>query len=170
MAMFGHHFNNLNDLLVHELKDLYDAEQRLTEALPEMAEAAHSGQLKNAFVTHLQQTKTHVDRLEQVFNRLNTSAERETCPAMKGLIQEGQEIIKAKGDPATLDAGLIAAAQKVEHYEMAGYGSARTHAMQLGLNDVAQTLQQTLDEEGQADKLLTQIAERSANPQAASHV
>jgi len=169
MALLSQEFNNLNDLLVHELKDLYDAEQRLTEALPGMAEAAHNQELKQAFLTHLGQTRTHVSRLEQVFGRLNEEAERETCPAMKGLIAEGEEIIKAKGDPATLDAGLIAAAQKVEHYEIASYGSVRTHAMRLGYRDVADTLQMTLDEEGQADKLLTQIAESSSNPQAASH-
>jgi ferritin-like metal-binding protein YciE len=169
MGLLSHEFNNLNELLVHELKDLYDAEQRLTEALPEMAEAAHNQRLKDAFLTHYQQTKTHVDRLEQVFSRLNKDADRETCPAMKGLIAEGQEFIKASGDPATLDAALIAAAQKVEHYEIASYGTVRNHAKQLGYQDVADTLQMTLDEEGEADKLLTQIAESSANPQAASH-
>jgi ferritin-like metal-binding protein YciE len=169
MGLLSQEFNNLNDLLVHELKDLYDAEQRLTQALPEMAEAAHSQELKQAFLSHLAQTKTHVSRLEQVFGRLNEEAERDTCPAMKGLIAEGEEIIKAKGDPATLDAGLIAAAQKVEHYEIASYGTVRNFAMRLGYRDVADTLQMTLDEEGQADKLLTRIAESSANAQAASH-
>ena len=167
MGLLSHEFNNLNELLVHELKDLYDAEQRLTEALPQMAEAAHNPELKQAFLTHYQQTKTHVDRLEQVFSRLNQDADRETCPAMKGLIDEGSHMIKASGDPATLDAGLIGAAQKVEHYEIASYGTARNHAIRLGFRDVAATLQMTLDEEGDADKLLTQIAESSANPQAA---
>jgi ferritin-like metal-binding protein YciE len=169
MGLLSHEFNNLNELLVHELKDLYDAEQRLTEALPKMAEAAHNAELKQAFLSHYQQTKTHVDRLEQVFSRLNEDADRETCPAMKGLIDEGSHMIKASGDPATLDAGLIAAAQKVEHYEIASYGTVRNYAKRLGFQDVADTLQMTLDEEGEADKLLTQIAESSANPQAASH-
>jgi ferritin-like metal-binding protein YciE len=168
MGLLSHEFNNLHDLLVHELKDLYDAEQRLTEALPEMAEAAHDPQLQQAFTQHLGQTRMHVDRLEQVFRQLNEEPERETCPAMKGLIKEGEEIISADGDPATLDAGLIAAAQKVEHYEIASYGSVRSHAQRLGYSDAAQTLQMTLDEEGAADKLLTKIAESSANRQAAN--
>ena len=168
MGLMSHEFNNLNDLFVHELKDLYDAEQRLTEALPQMAEAAHNPQLKNAFLNHLEQTKVHVDRLEQIFNRVGCDAERETCPAMKGLVQEGSHIISAKGDDATIDAGLIAAAQKVEHYEIASYGTVRNFAQQLGLDDVANTLQMTLDEEGEADKLLTQIAESSTNRQAAN--
>jgi len=168
MGLLSFEFNNLNDLFIHELKDLYDAEQRLTDALPKMAGAAHNPQLKQAFMTHLEQTRVHVDRLSQIFQRLDCEPERDTCPAMKGLIQEGQDIISASGDDATLDAGLIAAAQKVEHYEIASYGTVRTFAQRLGLQDVAQTLQMTLTEEGNADKLLTQIAESSANPQAAN--
>lgn len=168
MAMIGmkHELNSLKDLLVLELEDLYDAEQRLTEALPKMAEAAHSPALKSAFQSHLTETKGHVSRLENVFREIGHQAERETCDAMKGLIKEGEDIIKSKGDPAVRDAGLIAAAQRVEHYEMAGYGTVRTYAEQLGLTNVARTLQQTLDEEKGADSKLTSIAESSVNVQA----
>src|SRR5438552_219807 len=133
MAIFGDTFNNLNDLFVHELKDLYDAEQRLTDALPKMADAAHNPELKSAVVDHLEQTKTHVRRLDDIFARINTPSERVTCDAMKGLISEGQGILKASGDNDTIDAGLIAAAQKVEHYEIASYGTVRNFAQRLGL-------------------------------------
>src|SRR5207249_3254615 len=157
--LLNYEFNDLNDLFLHELKDLYDAESRLTEALPKMAEAATSTDLASAFREHEQQTREHVRRLEDVFNRLGEKPKRATCAAMEGLIKEGQDIISAKGDDMVRDAGLISAAQRVEHYEMAGYGTARSFAQQLGLSDVASTLQLTLDEEGEADKKLTQIAE-----------
>lgn len=160
-------FNNLQDLFVQQLEDLYDAEKRLTDALPKMAEAASSSQLKQAFTDHLAETRQHVARLEQVFQKMGMEPKRETCPAMKGLIKEGEEMISARGDDKVRDAGLIAAGQRVEHYEMAGYGTVRTFAQQLGMQDVASILQQTLDEEGQADKKLTSIAESSTNPQAA---
>ena len=166
MAMFNYEFNSLNDLFVQQLKDLYDGEVQLTEALPLMAEAATSSQLKNAFQTHFRETQGHVQRLEQVFRAINEEPERESCPAMKGMIKEGNDAIKAKGDPNVRDAALIAAAQRVEHYEMAGYGSVRTFAQQLGRDDLASILQQTLDEEGQADKKLTAIAESSVNQMA----
>src|SRR5581483_6505900 len=156
-------FNNLNDLFVQQIKDLYDAEKRLTEALPLMRDAATSSQLKEAFDMHNRQTHQHVARLEQVFRRINCEPEGETCPAMRGLIKEGQEMIDANGDCCVKDAALIAAAQRVEHYEMAGYGTVRSLAQQLGMNDVAQLLQQTLDEEGEADKKLTAIAEGQSN-------
>src|SRR5690606_3509857 len=159
--------NSLEDLLVEQLEDLYDAEHRLVEALPKMAEAASSPQLQSAFKSHLAETKGHVNRLETVFKNLGRDAQHETCEAMKGLIKEGDHVIAAKGDSAVKDAALIAAAQRVEHYEMAGYGSARTFAQQLGRNDIADLLQQTLDEEGNADKKLTMVAESFANPQAA---
>src|SRR4051812_44040612 len=145
-------FGSLNDLFVQQLEDLYDAENRLIDALPKMADAATCPDLKSAFSEHLQQTRTHARRLEQVFNRIGCEPKRETCPAMKGLIAEGEEMISAKGDDMVRDAGLIAAAQRVEHYEMAGYGTVRTFARQLNLDDVAQILQQTLDEEGETDK------------------
>jgi ferritin-like metal-binding protein YciE len=168
MGLFSsREYRSLQDLLISQLEDLYDAEKRLTDALPKMAEASSSPQLRNAFTSHLQQTKDHVARLDLAFRRLGHTPGHETCQAMKGLISEGEEAISAKGDSAVKDAALIAAAQRVEHYEMAGYGTARTFAKRLGLNDVAQLLQTTLDEEGATDKLLTQIAEEHINVQAA---
>jgi ferritin-like metal-binding protein YciE len=168
MAMLGNYrFDNLNDLFIQQLEDLYDGEQRLIKALPKMAKAAHSPELKQAFQEHLEKTKGHAQQLESVFNRIGQKPQRETSPAMKGLIEEGSDMINAKGDKATLDAALIAAAQRVEHYEMAGYGCARTFAQRLGFSDVATTLQQILQEEGEADKRLTQIAESAINVQAA---
>lgn len=158
-------YENLNDLFIDQIKDLYDAEQRLCETLPDMAEAASSPALRAAFNQHLNETKGQVRRLEQVFNLLDIEPERETCDAMKGLISEGKSVIDAKGDDAVRDAALIAAAQRVEHYEIAGYGSARAFARQLGLEQAATLLQQTLDEESAADEKLTQIAESSVNPQ-----
>ena len=162
----NHTFNDLNDLFVHELKDLYDAEYRITEALPKMAAAASSPELKRAFETHLMETQNHITRLEQVFRQIGCDADRETCPAMQGIIKEGSEMISANGDPDTRDAALIASAQRVEHYEMAGYGTLRTFAMELNKPAIAQLLQQTLDEEGKTDKLLTQIAESRVNQKA----
>jgi ferritin-like metal-binding protein YciE len=124
--------NNLQDLLVEHLKDLYDAEHQLTEALPKMAKAASSRELKSAFEEHLTQTEGHIEHLRQVFEALGKRATRKTCKAMKGLIEEGSEMMKEDADPAVMDAGLIAAAQRVEHYEIAGYGTARTFAYMLG--------------------------------------
>ena len=169
MSFFGVEFNNLRDLFVYELKDLYDAEQQLISALPTMSQSATDPQLRQAFDTHLQQTRQHAARLEQIFDRIGCERESESCPAMKGIIKEGSEVAKAQGDPSVRDAALIAAAQRAEHYEMASYGSVRTFASQLGMSDVASLLQQTLDEEGQTDKLLTRIAEGSVNPQAQMH-
>jgi ferritin-like metal-binding protein YciE len=167
MALFGNlQFNSLNELFIQQLEDLYDAEQRLTDALPKMAQAASSPRLKQAFENHLMQTQQHVKRLEQVFGQIGKAPEAETCYAMKGLIQEGDQAISAKGDSAVKDAALIAAAQRVEHYEMAGYGTVRTFAQQLGMQSVALILQQTLDEEGQTDQLLTQLAEAGINQRA----
>lgn len=159
-------FNSLDDLFIEQIEDLYDAEQRLTKAIPKMAEASHSSDLKSAFQTHLRETEGHVVRLERIFAQLGKSPYRETCEAMKGLIAEGEEMINAKGDPSVRDVGLIAAAQRVEHYEIAAYGTVRTLARQLGLNDIAEELQATLDEEGNADKILTEIAEGVVNIQA----
>lgn len=167
MALFSHTFNNLNDLFIHELGDLYDAENRITEALPKMADAASSPELKMAFQDHLKETEQHVSRLEEVFSKMGMKPKRETCPAMKGLLVEGEQMLSATGDDKVRDAALIASAQRVEHYEMAGYGAVRTFAQQLGRSDLAQILQQTLDEEGEADKKLTRIAEGSVNTQAA---
>jgi ferritin-like metal-binding protein YciE len=158
---------NLECVLVLQLKDLHSAETQLISALPKMAEAASSPELKNAFQTHLQETRGQKTRLEAVFRMLGKEVETETCEAMQGLISEGQEIIDMEGDPEVKDAALIAAAQRVEHYEIAGYGCARTFARQLGRNDVAEALQETLDEEGNADKILTDIAETFVNSEAA---
>jgi ferritin-like metal-binding protein YciE len=162
-------FNSLEALFLEQIGDLYDAEQRLTQALPKMADAAHSPALKSAFQTHLRETKGHVSRLERIFKQFGKTPERETCAAMKGLISEGEDMINATGDPHVKDAALIAAAQRVEHYEMAGYGTVRAFAEELGRSDVASELQKTLDEEGNADKILTQIAEQEANVQAQRH-
>lgn len=168
MALFSSEFNSLKDLFINQIEDLYDAENRLTKALPKMAEAAHSPQLRQAFQTHLSETQGHVSRLETIFREIKVEPKRETCEAMKGLIAEGEEMINAKGDSDVKDAALIAAAQRVEHYEMSGYGTARTFAQRLGLTQAANLLQQTLNEEVGADRKLNQIAESSVNQQAAA--
>jgi len=161
--------SSLDKLLLVQLQDLYDAELRLVEAIPQMAESAHSSNLKQALMNHLQETLGHVQRLERIFEMMNVAPQRMTCAAMKGIITEGDEILNAKGDDYVRDAAIIAAAQRVEHYEMAGYGTVRTWAEQLGLTSIAQILQETLDEEENADRILTQIAEESVNTHAASH-
>jgi ferritin-like metal-binding protein YciE len=158
--------NSFEDLFVEQLQDLYDAEQRLTKALPKMAEAAHSPALKSAFQEHLRQTTKQVSRLEQVFEGMGKSAQAKTCEAMRGLVAEGDEVISAQGNPSVKDAALIAAAQRVEHYEIAGYGTARTFARQLGKSDAARLLQETLDEEAATDKKLTELAETTINIEA----
>jgi ferritin-like metal-binding protein YciE len=163
MKLFSSEFNSLNDLFVAQIEDLYDAENRLIKALPKMAEAAHSTELKNAFLAHLTETEGHVSRLESIFAQIGLQPKREACAAMKGLISEGEDMINATGDPDVKDAALIAAAQRVEHYEIAGYGSVRTFALRLGLNQAANLLQQTLQEEADADEKLTEIAETSVN-------
>lgn len=155
------------DLLIEELKDLYSAEAQLIKALPKMAKAAESEELKSAFETHLEQTKTHAQRLEQIMEDLDESPKGKTCKAMKGLIEEGKDVMGEDAVPVILDLGLITAAQKVEHYEIAGYGCARTLAELAGEKDVASILQETLDEEGETDKLLTEIA-MGLNVEAAS--
>lgn len=169
MGMFFNvHLDSLEDLLVLQLNDLYDAEQRLVDAIPDMAEAATSPALKQAFQTHFQQTKRHVSRLEQAFVDLGRPASRDTCDAMKGLTKECSEIVDAVGDADVRDAALIAAAQRVEHYEIASYGSARTFAQHLGHTTVARLLQMTLDEEKETDQRLTQLAEERINVRAGS--
>jgi ferritin-like metal-binding protein YciE len=160
--------NSLRDLLIEELRDLYSAEKQLVGALPKMAEAASSTELKSAFEHHLEETQGHVSRLESILKNIDEESSGETCEAMKGLIKEGETLVKAEGDPDVRDAGLIGAAQRVEHYEMAGYGTARSLANRLGENQMAEILQQTLDEEGQANKKLTSIAESAVNIAASS--
>ena len=151
--------NSLTDVLVEELGDLYSAEQQLVEALPKLAAAAHSEELRDAFQAHLGETRTHVERIEQCFADMGMKLPDETCEAMQGLIREGDEIIDAAGDPAAIDAALIGAAQRVEHYEIAAYGTARALAGELDLQPVRSLLDQTLEEESKADKLLTKLAE-----------
>jgi ferritin-like metal-binding protein YciE len=156
----------MEDLFLDELRDLYDAEKQIVKALPKMTKAARSRELKAAFEEHLEVTKQQVQRLEEIFSQLDEKTGGKKCVAMKGLIDEGQELID-NGEPSSvLDAGLIGAAQKVEHYEMAGYGTARTFANHLGHTDAAELLQQTLDEEKETDHLLTQLAERQINEEA----
>jgi ferritin-like metal-binding protein YciE len=155
--------DSLRDLMVEELRDLYSAETQLLDALPKMAEAASSNQLKSAFSHHLEETRQHVSRLERIFQQIGEKSSGETCEAMKGLIREGQILVKAEGEPDVRDAGLIGAAQRVEHYEIAGYGTARSLARRLGEGQIAETLQQTLNEEAEADKKLTSIAESQVN-------
>jgi ferritin-like metal-binding protein YciE len=148
----------LHDLFVEQLEDLYSAETQLVEALPKMASAASNEQLRDAFEHHLEQTREHVSRLEKIFDELGKSPGGETCKAMQGLIEEGEEVLKMEGDPTVIDAALIAAAQRVEHYEIAGYGTVKTFADHLDLGDIKGILDDTLDEEAKADKLLTTIA------------
>jgi ferritin-like metal-binding protein YciE len=157
---------SLRDLYLDELRDLYSAENQILKALPKMAKAASDRDLERAFNKHLRQTEGHVKRLDRIFKQLDESPRGKKCVGMEGLIKEGQELIKEKPDAEVLDAGLIAAAQRVEHYEMAGYGTVRTYAQLLGEDQQAELLQQTLDEEGETDKLLTQLAESSINLEA----
>src|SRR5205085_5217034 len=152
-------FESLHDVFVDELKDLYNAENQLTKALPKMAKAAASEELRAAFENHLAETEHQVERLETIFKQLETSPKGKKCKAMVGLIEEGKEIIEVDGEDAVKDAALIAAAQKVEHYEIAGYGTVRTYAQLLGLDEAASLLQETLDEEAAADEKLTEIAQ-----------
>jgi len=158
--------NSFDDLLVEQLQDLYDAEQRITKALPQMMAAAHSSALKSAFEEHLRQTENQIKRLDQVFKYLGKTAKSKTCEAMKGLVEEGSEVVKADGDPNVKDAALIAAAQRVEHYEIAGYGTVRTFAQRMGQTEAARLLQETLNEEAETDKKLTALAESLVNPKA----
>lgn len=151
--------STLHDLMIDELKDIYDAEHQMTKALPKMAKAASSTELKNGFEQHLSQTEKHIEHLEQVFEILGEKKGRKTCVAMEGLVKEGEELIKENKKGDVLDAALIVAAQKVEHYEMAAYGSVRTYAQLMGYKDAAKLLQITLDEEGAADEKLTRMAQ-----------
>lgn len=159
--------STLKDLLVDELKDIYSAEQQITKALPQMAQKAHSPELKKAFEDHLRQTENHIQRLDQVFQKLGQAPTGKFCKGMDGLLKEGQEMMQERADPDVLDAAMISAAQRVEHYEIAAYGTVRTYANELGDGDIQRLLQQTLDEEGDTDKKLTRIAESKVNQQAA---
>jgi ferritin-like metal-binding protein YciE len=152
--------NSLRDLYIDELKDLYNAESQLLKALPKMAKAATAKSLKNGFEKHLKETREHVARLKRLCVALRVSPHGKTCKAMQALIEEGEDLIGKDAEPEVKDAGLIAAAQRVEHYEMAGYGCIRTYAELLGYKQAAKTLQKTLDEEGATDRKLTGLARR----------
>lgn len=158
--------STLEDLYTDYLKDLYSAEKQLVKALPKLAKNAQAPDLQHAFQEHLKQTEGHVERLERIFSDLGGSPRGKKCVGMEGLIEEGNELLQEDIKPDVLDAGLIAAAQKVEHYEIAGYGAARTWAQRLGYDQAARLLQETLDEEGEANKKLTQIAESHVNMEA----
>lgn len=156
----------LEDLLAHELKDLYSAEKQIVKALPKMIKAASSEDLREALQNHLAETEQQVERLEEIFEKLELPTRGPKCAAMEGLIEEGKEILEEEMEDTVRDAAIIAAAQRVEHYEMAGYGCARTFAQQCGDQDIADLLQQTLDEEKAADEKLTQIAMQHINEEA----
>jgi ferritin-like metal-binding protein YciE len=156
----------MEDLFLEQVEDLYDAERRLVKALPKMAEASTSQTLRQAFESHLLETEGHVTRLENIFRTLGQDPKGQTCDAMKGLISEGEDVVSDIDESPLRDAGLIAAANRVEHYEIAAYGSARTFADILGLSEAAALLEQTLQEEKKADQKLTQLAESMVNEEA----
>lgn len=161
---------SLDGLLEEELKDLYSAENQLLKALPRMAKKATSSTLKQAFTTHLKETEGHVKRLQQIAEMLEIKPSGKKCKAMEGLIEEGKEMMQEDGEPALIDAAMIGAAQKVEHYEISGYGTARALAEKLGQERIAQLLQETLDEESATDEKLTEIAESEVLAEAIASV
>jgi ferritin-like metal-binding protein YciE len=160
--------SNFQDLYVEQLRDLYSAESQLCEALPKMAQAASHPELKQSFQMHLEQTERQRQDVRRIIEGIGEKADGHECKAMKGLIQEGQEVIQSKGqsDPQVLDAALIAAAQRIEHYEIAGYGTVRTYAQMMGDEEAVRTLDRIAEEEGQTDKKLTSLAESIINPAA----
>jgi len=158
--------DSLRKLYVEELRDLYSAENQIVKALPKMAKAASATELQQAFQTHLQETKHQVQRLEQIFEHMGESPKGKTCKAMEGLLEEGEEFLKMDAASPVLDAALIAAAQRVEHYEIAGYGTCRTYAHMLHETESEKLLQETLDEEGNTDHKLTHLAETLINREA----
>ena len=162
--------NSLQDLYVEHIQDLYSAEQQIIEALPKLIERTSHSKLRHGFTHHLEQTRQHARRLEEIAQRLGKPAGGKKCKGMEGLLQEGDEILKESGDRDVIDAALISAAQRVEHYEMAAYGCARTYASALNRDQDVAVLQRTLDEEGETDKLLTKVAEGIVNPDAQRHV
>lgn len=158
--------DSLKSLYIEELRDLYNAENQIVKALPKMAKASTAPELQALFRAHLEETKEHVTRLTTIFDKLGKSPKGKTCKAMEGLIEEGEDLMGEDVSAEVLDAGLISAAQRVEHYEMAGYGTVRTYAHLLGDSEAERLLQTTLDEEGGADKKLTQLAEKLINLEA----
>ena len=167
MGLFSTDIKNMDDLFVHTLRDIYYAEKQIVKSLPEMIEKASNPQLKQGFQTHLRETENHVKRLDQVFDLLGKQAQGVDCPAIDGIIEEAEDVAGEVQDKTVLDAALIAAAQAVEHYEMTRYGTLIAWAKQMGRNDAATLLNQTLDEEKATDKKLTQIAEANVNRRAA---
>ncbi len=159
--------NSLKELYLEELKDVYDAENQIVKALPKMAKATSTPELRRAFEEHLEQTKGHVRRLEQIFEGLGEQAKARKCDGVRGIIEEGEDVMSDGQEGPVRDAGLIAGAQRVEHYEMAAYGSLKTWAKQLGDQRAASLLEETLNEEKKADEILTQIATSGVNTQAA---
>lgn len=157
---------SLKDLLLYELRDLHSAESQLIEALPKMADAAHNPELKKAFHEHMEETRAQRERLDEIGRILDFDIKGEKCEAMAGLIKEGSEVIKSKSTPEVKDAGLVGAAQRVEHYEIAGYGTANNFAKQLGLTEVSELLSRTEDEEKHADELLNRLAKGGINERA----
>jgi ferritin-like metal-binding protein YciE len=157
---------NLDDLFVDTLKDLYDAENQIVKALPKMIEQAKSNELKQGFKDHLEVTKHQIERIDQIFKQMGMPVKGKHCAGMDGLIKEGEEVLKEEMDPQVKDAALIAAAQKIEHYEISGYGTARTYAQALGHQEFARMLDTTANEEGQTDKKLTMLAETQINARA----
>ena len=157
----------LSDLFLEGLKDVYHAEKQILRALPKMAKAAESEELRQAFQTHREETEQQIERLEEVFELVGKPARAKPCQAMQGIIEEGKEVMEDFADSEALDAGLIDAAQAVEHYEICRYGSLRSWATQLGMNDAARLLEQTLEEEKKTDKLLSKLAEGAVNRKAA---
>jgi ferritin-like metal-binding protein YciE len=160
--------DSLQALFLNELKDVYHAEKQLVEALPRLAKAARSPELRQAFASHFEETEGQVERLERIFEELGEAARGKRCKGMEGLIEEGKEILEEEGDASVIDAALISAAQRVEHYEIAAYGCLRTYAQLLGHRGAVKLLEQTLAEEEAADQKLTAIGEKSVNAQAAS--
>lgn len=155
--------NNLEDLFIQQLNDLYSAEQQLMDALPKMAKSASTPELKEALNEHLEQTRTQAARLENIFESMGSRPARHKCKGMEGIIEEGSEVLHEKGESSVIDAAIIASAQRVEHYEIAGYGCARTYAEELGYNDAADLLQETLEEEAHTNERLTMLAEGNIN-------
>ena len=168
MGLFSKDIKTMDDLFVHQLRDIYYAEQQLVKALPKMADKATDKQLKQGFLTHLEETRTHVKRLEQVFQMHGTEAKGVDCPAIDGIIEEADEVAGEVADKTVLDAALINAAQAAEHYEITRYGSLIAWANQLGRADCVSLLQKTLDEEKATDQKLTKLAEGQVNLRAAS--
>lgn len=157
---------SLKELYVEQLRDLHSAENQILKALPKMEKAASNEELRAAFAEHRTVTERQLERLDRIFEMLDEKSSGHHCKGMEGLLKEGDEMVKERGDGSAIDAGLIAAAQRVEHYEIAGYGTVRTFARQLGLHEQAELLQQTLDEEGETDHRLTALAESVINPDA----